>query len=110
MFPILIGLLTYIGTAALGTAAQLGLVNTHPFRWLHHVLYALVLLTLGGAVVFNWGKPLLIALIPVCFCMAIMPTLRAGTRRHCWNAIVGVVFYSGALLWSAALFFSGSGA
>lgn len=102
MLPIFVGLLTYLGTAALGTSAQLGLVNTHPFRWLHHVLYALVLLTLGGAVVSNWGKPFLVALIPVCMCMAIMPALRAGTRRHCLNATFGLMCYIGALVWSVS--------
>lgn len=100
MLSILVGLMTYIGTAALGTSAQLGFVNTHPFRWLHHVLYALVLLTLGGAVVINRNMPFVLALIPTCVCMVIMPKLPAGTRRHCLSAIVGLGSYLVALAWA----------
>jgi hypothetical protein len=109
MILIFIGLVTYIGTAALGTSAQMGLVNTHSFRWLHHVLYALVLLTLGGAVLVNRNMPYLLALIPVCLCMIIQPAFRAGTRRHCWNATVGLACYIGALVWAIGLSVSAGG-
>jgi hypothetical protein len=102
MFNLGIGLATYIGTAALGTAAQLRLVNTHPFRWLHHVLFALVWFTLGGVLITSWGRPWFVIMLPTALCMLVMPRLRAGTRPHCTAAVIGLVGYVVAFCWSLA--------
>ena len=101
MPSLLIGLGIYLSTAALGTSAQLGLVNTHPFRWLHHVLFAAVWLSLIVAVVLNWPHGWSGALIGVGLCMAILPRFRAGTRSHCLSAVVGLGCYLFALGWAA---------
>ncbi len=100
MFWIIIGLATYLGTAALGTSAQLGWVNTHPFRWAHHVLFAAVWLTLFAVLWSAWGQPWFWLIVPIAVCMAILPRFRAGTRPHCASATVGLVFYIGAFLWA----------
>lgn len=97
---LIVGIVTYLGTAALGTSAQLGWVNTHPFRWLHHVLFAAVWFTLGGALITSWGRVWWIALIPVAVCMTIMPRLRAGTRPHCTGALIGLGGYLVAVVWA----------
>jgi hypothetical protein len=101
MTPLTIGLITYIGTAALGTSAQLGWVNTRPFRWLHHVLFALVWVTLGGSLISSWGRGWFWVLIPVAVCMAVLPMFKAGTRRHCTLATIGLGCYGVAILWAA---------
>ncbi|MBX3065531.1 MAG: hypothetical protein KF726_21325 [Anaerolineae bacterium] len=100
MIWLIIGFITYIGTAALGTSAQLGLVNTRPFRWLHHALFGGVWLTLILIVLLAWGNAWLVALIPVAAAMAILPRFRAGTRAHCTCALVGLGGYGAALVWA----------
>jgi hypothetical protein len=96
------GILTYMVTAALGTSAQLGLVNTRPFRWAHHALFAAVWVTLALAAAAAIGQPWFWPLLAVAGCMAALPRFRAGTRAHCGLAALGLVCYSGALLWAAA--------
>ncbi len=97
---LLIGLGTYIATAALGTSAQIGLVNTHPFRWAHHVLFAAVWLTLTAVLISAWGHPWFAAALPIAACMAILPRFKAGTRPHCASATVGLGCYAVTLLWA----------
>jgi hypothetical protein len=97
---LLIGFITYITTAALGTSAQLGLVNTRPFRWLHHVLFAGVWFTLIISLWSVWSRPWFWVLILVGICMAILPRFKAGTRPHCTLAIIGLGCYGWALLWA----------
>jgi hypothetical protein len=99
VFPwLVVGLATYIGTAALGTSAQLGLVNTRPFRWLHHVLFAAVWLTLAAALWAARLHPSFWALLPIAGCMGILPRVKAGTRPHCTLATIGLGCYVLALI------------
>ena len=98
---LVLGLIVYLGTAALGTAAQLRLVNTHPFRWVHHVLFALVWLSLALALITSWPKPWVLPLIGVAIFMALLPRFRAGTRPHCLNALLGMGAYFLAIGWAA---------
>src|SRR5688572_8571123 len=100
MIWLLIGLTTYIATAALGTAAQLRLVNTRPIRWAHHALFGAVWLTLGLLVVMAWGAAWLVAVIPIVMSMAILPRFRAGTRAHCTCAMLGLASYGVMLVWA----------
>lgn len=97
---LLLGLTTYVVTAALGTSAQLGLVNTRPFRWAHHALFAGVWATLILLVVMVWGQPWLWAMLPVAASMAILPRFRAGTRPHCTCALIGLAGYGVAVIWA----------
>jgi len=94
-----IGLAVYLGTAALGTSAQLGWVNTRPFRWLHHVLFAAVWISLILAIGLSWPHGWSGALIGVGVCMAILPRFRAGTRAHCLSALIGLGCYVTAIGW-----------
>jgi hypothetical protein len=93
-----LGLLTYLVTAALGTSAQLGWVNTRPFRWLHHALFAAVWLTLAAAAWAARFGPALFALAAVMGCMALLPRFRPGTRAHCGLATLGLGGYIIALV------------
>lgn len=103
MIWLLIGLTTYIVTASLGTAAQLGLLNTRPFRWAHHVLFAAVWVTLIVLVVMMWGTAWLVAALPIAVSMAILPRFKAGTRAHCTCALIGLASYGVMLVWAVAL-------
>jgi hypothetical protein len=100
MIWLIIGIITYIGTAALGTSAQLGLVNTRPFRWLHHALFAAVWLTLLLIVVMAWGQSWLLALLPAFAAMIVLPRFKAGTRPHCTCALVGMGSYAVTIVWA----------
>jgi len=100
MSALWLGIGVYVGTAALGTAAQLRLINTHPFRWVHHIMFAMVWLTLVLALLNAWPHPWLLALIAVAGCMAILPRFRAGTRPHCLSATIGLVSYIVAVGWA----------
>ncbi len=99
MVSLMLGFGVYVGTAALGTSAQIGLINTRPFRWLHHVLFAAVWVSLIAALIANWPHGWSVALIGVMISMAILPRFRAGTRPHCVSAVVGLGCYLCALMW-----------
>jgi hypothetical protein len=103
MIWLLIGFTTYIATAALGTSAQLGLVNTRPFRWAHHALFAAVWLTLILLVVMAWGAVWLVAVVPIAVSMATLPRFRAGTRPHCTCALIGLASYGVMFVWAATV-------
>lgn len=100
---LLIGFGTYVATAALGTSAQLRLVNTHPFRWLHHALFAAIWVTLGAVAIAGWGSPWLIGIAVVALCMAAMPRLKAGTRPHCTCALIGSGAYIASIVWAVVI-------
>lgn len=103
MFWLVIAFATYVATAALGTAAQLGWVNTRPFRWAHHALFAAVWVTLLLVVLTTWGAVWLLALVPVAVSMALLPRFKAGTRPHCTCALIGLGSYGVTLVWAFAV-------
>ena len=103
MVWLLVGFITYITTAALGTSAQLGLVNTRPIRWAHHLLFAAVWATLLLLVVMAWGAAWLVTVVPIVVSMAVLPRFRAGTRPHCACALVGLASYAIMLIWAVAV-------
>lgn len=100
MIWLTVGLTTYLATASLGTAAQLRLINTRPFRWAHHLLFAAVWVTLALCFWQAWGRIWLLALIPTVAAMAILPRFKAGTRPHCTAALVGAAGYLVAVGWA----------
>ena len=99
---LIIGFVTYLATAAIGTTAQLRLINTNPFRWVHHIGFAGIWFTLGAIVISGWRAPWLVFIGVVIACMAAMPRLKAGTRPHCNTALLGIGAYIGALVWAIA--------
>jgi hypothetical protein len=68
---------------ALGVLVQFGIVDTKPFRWLHHALYFAVFASaaLAVAVGFLQGAPYRWALLPVLMLYLVLPRVRGGTRR-----------------------------
>ncbi len=83
----------------LGVAVQLGLVDSRPFRWLHHALFFLVFVSaaLAVAVGFWRGEPYRWALAPVLVLYAVLPRVRAGTFGHAALASLALLCYGAAL-------------
>ena len=86
----------FLANFALGVLVQLGVVDTEPFRWLHHALYFAVFASaaLAGGVGFLEGAPYRWALLPVLALFTILPRVRAGTPGHAALAGVAMIFYA----------------
>lgn len=85
----------FLANFVLGLLVQFGVVDTKPFRWLHHALFFAVFATAAGAVLagFYWGAPYRWTLLPVLGLFAVLPYVRAGTRGHAALACTALFFY-----------------
>jgi len=85
----------FLANFALGLLVQFGLVDTKPFRWLHHALFFAVFVSAGAAVAvgFVQGAPYRWALLPALVLFVVLPYVRAGTRGHAALACGALVFY-----------------
>ena len=94
--------LLFLANFALGVLVQLGLVNTKPFRWLHHALFFAVFVSAAAAVLagFYWDTPYRWTLLPVLGLFVVLPYVRAGTRGHAALACTALVFYAVGLVQS----------
>ncbi len=88
--------LLFLANFALGVLVQFGVVDTRPFRWLHHALFFAVFASaaLAGGVGFLEGAPYRWALLPVLVLFTILPRVRAGTPGHAALAGVAMIFYA----------------
>lgn len=84
---------------ALGVLVQFGIVDTKPFRWLHHALFFAVFASAALAVAAGFWQeaPYRWALLPVVALYAILPRVRAGTAGHAALAGAAMVFYVAGL-------------
>ena len=89
----------FLANFTLGMLVQARIVDTRPFRWLHHALFSAVFIAAVIAVAagFLWGLPYRWTLLPALGLFAALPYIRAGTIKHACLA-------SGALLLYAASF------
>lgn len=87
---------------ALGVLVQFGIVDTKPFRWLHHALFFAVFVSAALAVAagFWQGAPYRWVLLPVLVLYVILPRVRAGTVGHAALAGAAMVFYATGLVFS----------
>ncbi len=78
---------------------QFRLVDTKPFRWLHHALFFAVFVSAALAVAagFWQGAPYRWALLPVLLLFYFLPRVRAGTAGHTALAGAALVFYAAGL-------------
>ena len=92
----------FLANFALGVMVQFGVVDTKPFRWLHHALFFAVFASAALAVAagFWTGAPYRWALLPVLALYLILPRVRAGTPGHAALASGALVFYATGLLWT----------
>ena len=84
---------------ALGVLVQFRLVDTKPFRWLHHALFFAVYVSAALAVAagFWQGAPYRWALLPALALFFFLPRVRAGTPGHAALAGAAMVFYAAGL-------------
>lgn len=87
--------LLFLANFALGLLVQFRLVDTTPFRWLHHALFFAVFVSAVAAVAvgFVQGASYRWALLPALGLFVILPYVRAGTRGHAALACGALVFY-----------------
>jgi hypothetical protein len=80
---------------ALGLLVQLHIVDTKPFRWLHHALFFAVFVSAvaAGIAGFLAGAPYRWVLLPVLILFAVLPYVRAGTAAHAALACGALIFY-----------------
>ncbi len=86
----------FLSNFVLGVLVQLGLVDTKPFRWLHHALFFAVFASaaLAVGVGFVQGAPYRWALLPVLGLFALLPRVRAGTPGHAALASLAMILYA----------------
>jgi hypothetical protein len=92
--------LLFLANFALGVLVQFGVVDTRPFRWLHHALFFAVFAAaaLAVGVGFLQGAPYRWALLPVLALFAILPRVRAGTPGHAALASLAMILYATAFV------------
>lgn len=81
---------------ALGVLVQLRVVDTKPFRWLHHALFFVVFVSAVAAALagFLSGASYRWTLIPILAIFFILPYVRAGTPGHAALACGALIFYA----------------
>jgi hypothetical protein len=86
----------FLANFALGLLVQFRLVDTKPFRWLHHALFFAVFVSAVAAVAagFAQGAPYRWALLPALVLFVVLPYVRAGTRGHAALACAALLFYA----------------
>lgn len=92
--------LLFLANFALGVLVQFGIVDTKPFRWLHHALFFAVFASSGiAALVGFWqGAPYRWVLLPVLALYLVLPRVRAGTPGHSALALAAMIFYAAGLV------------
>jgi hypothetical protein len=85
---------------ALGLLVQFRILDTKPFRWLHHALFFAVFVSAAAAVLFGflWGEAYSWSLLPVLVLFAVLPYVRAGTTGHAVLACSALFFYIAGFL------------
>ena len=85
----------FLANFALGIMVQFRVVDTKPFRWLHHALFfaAFASAVLAAGVGFLQGAPYRWVLLPVLGLFAVLPRIRAGTPGHAALAGGALILY-----------------
>lgn len=81
---------------ALGVLVQFHVVDTKPFRWLHHALFFAVFVSAAVAALagFLSGASYRWTLIPILALFVALPYVRAGTPGHAALACGALFFYA----------------
>jgi hypothetical protein len=91
----------FLANFALGVLVQFGLVDTKPFRWLHHALFFAVFASAAISVAAGFwrGDGYAWALLPVLVLFLLLPRIRAGTVGHAALASAALFFYVAGFVW-----------
>jgi peptidoglycan/LPS O-acetylase OafA/YrhL len=96
-----IAMFLFLANFALGVLVQLRIVDTKPFRWLHHALFFAVFAcaAVAAGVGFLQGAPYRWVLLPVLALFALLPRVRAGTPGHAALAGGAMILYVTGFVW-----------
>jgi hypothetical protein len=96
-----IAMVLFVANFALGILVQFRIVDTKPFRWLHHALFFAVFASAAVAVGvgFLQGAPYRWVLLPVLVLFAFLPRVRAGTPGHAALASGAMILYVTGFVW-----------
>jgi hypothetical protein len=96
-----IAMVLFVANFALGVLVQFRIVDTKPFRWLHHALFFAVFASAAIAVGvgFLQGAPYRWALLPVLALFFVLPRVRAGTPGHAALASGALLLYITGFVW-----------
>jgi hypothetical protein len=96
-----IAMVLFLANFALGVLVQFRIVDTKPFRWLHHALFFAVFASAAVAVGvgFLQGAPYRWVLLPVLVLFFVLPRVRAGTPGHAAIAGGALVLYITGFVW-----------
>ena len=96
-----IAMVLFVANFALGVLVQFHIVDTKPFRWLHHALFFAVFASaaLAAGVGFLQGAPYRWVLLPVLVLFAFLPRVRAGTPGHAALASGAMILYVSGFVW-----------
>jgi len=91
----------FVANFALGVLVQFRIVDTKPFRWLHHALFFAVFASAAVAVGvgFLQGASYRWVLLAVLVLFAFLPRVRAGTAGHAALASGAMILYVTGFLW-----------
>ena len=94
----------FLANFALGLLVQFRMVDSSPFRWLHHALFfaAFASAALAALAGFLQGAPYFWPLLGVLALFAILPRVKAGTAGHAALASAVFVLYAIGLASSLA--------
>ena len=92
--------LLFLANFALGVLVQFGVVDTKPFRWLHHALFFAVFASAGLATLMGFfqGASYRWILLPVLGLYLVLPRVRAGTPGHAALALTAMILYAAGLV------------
>jgi hypothetical protein len=96
-----IAMVLFLANFALGVLVQFRIVDTKPFRWLHHALFFAVFASAAVAVGvgFLQGAPYRWVLLPVLVLFFVLSRVRAGTPGHAAIAGGALVLYITGFVW-----------
>jgi hypothetical protein len=96
-----VAMVVFLANFAHGVLVQFRIVDTKPFRWLHHALFFAVFVSaaVAAGVGFLLGAPYRWALLPVLALFFVLPRVRAGTPGHAALASGALIFYVTGFIW-----------
>jgi hypothetical protein len=97
----IVAMVLFLANFALGVLVQFGIVDTKPFRWLHHALFFAVFASaaVAAGVGFLQGAPYRWVLLSVLALFAVLPRVRAGTPGHAALAGGAMILYATGCVW-----------
>jgi hypothetical protein len=96
-----VAMVFFLANFTLGILVQFRVVDTKPFRWLHHALFfvAFASAAVAAGVGFLQGAPYRWVLLPVLVLFAVLPRVGAGTPGHAALAGGALILYATGCVW-----------